>query len=286
MSTNVELRHLRALAAIGDEGTITDAAIAVGISQPALSRTLEQLESLLGTRLVERTTRTLALTEPGQRLCQDAHRLLRQLDIALDAAKATKQPALRLGFAWAALGERTVPFLHTWREAHPETEIEIHRVNDPEAELRRGTLDLAITRTEPAPGSGLLAQPLFREARVAAVAAGSELGHQEATTLAQLADHPVVLCSTAATTTPELWADTAGLRTFEVSNTDEWLTTIALDDAIGVTAASTQQDHPHPGVRYLPITDAEDITVNLLGPQEPTHPASTLLVAHARRFLS
>src|SRR5581483_4475158 len=45
---NVELRHLRALAAIGDEGTITGAAVALHISQPALSRTLEQLESRVG----------------------------------------------------------------------------------------------------------------------------------------------------------------------------------------------------------------------------------------------
>ncbi|WP_262506002.1 LysR family transcriptional regulator [Streptomyces sp. TRM68367] len=45
---NVELRHLRALVAIGDEGTITGAADVLRVSQPALSRTLVQLENRVG----------------------------------------------------------------------------------------------------------------------------------------------------------------------------------------------------------------------------------------------
>src|ERR1044072_8279379 len=57
---NVELRHLRVLAAIGDEGTFTDAAAGLRISQPAVSRTLDQLERRTGAQLVERTTRHLA----------------------------------------------------------------------------------------------------------------------------------------------------------------------------------------------------------------------------------
>ena len=80
---NVELRHLRALTAIGEEGTITGAAAVLHISQPALSRTLEQLESRVGVRLVERTTRTLSLTDAGQQLYERAHLILRQLDDAL-----------------------------------------------------------------------------------------------------------------------------------------------------------------------------------------------------------
>jgi DNA-binding transcriptional LysR family regulator len=62
---NVELRHLRALAAIGDQGTITGAAAVLHISQPALSRTLEQLESRVGVRLVQRTTPPQAQTQAG-----------------------------------------------------------------------------------------------------------------------------------------------------------------------------------------------------------------------------
>lgn len=282
----VELRHLRALAAIGDEGTITDAAIALGISQPALSRTLEQLETRLGTRLVERTTRSLQLTGPGRGLWEESHRLLRQLDVALETATTLTARPLRLGFAWAALGEQTIPFLHSWKTCHPETPVEVRRVADPEAELRRGNLDLAISRAIRTPGDGLTSQFLFCEPRVAAVAARSELAQADTVTLTDVAQHRVVLCSSAATTTPQLWPLPEQPQTFEVANTDEWLTTIALGDAVGVTAASTEQDHPHPGVRYLPITDASNIEVCLLGPTESTHPGSEAFTAYAHQFLT
>lgn len=107
---NVELRHLRTLVAIGDEGTITGAALALHMSQPALSRTLEQLESRLGTRLVERTTRRLTLTEAGRRLWEHAHRILDQVDTALAEAVAGTQPrSIRVAFAWSALGSHGSP---------------------------------------------------------------------------------------------------------------------------------------------------------------------------------
>ncbi|WP_051183483.1 LysR family transcriptional regulator [Streptomyces sp. HGB0020] len=117
---NVELRHLRALVAIDEERTITDAAIALHLSQPALSRTLEQLESRLGVRLVERTTRRLALTGAGQRLSEHARRILGQLDDALSEASGRSGPRpLRLAFAWAALGRHTVPCCATGGNATP-----------------------------------------------------------------------------------------------------------------------------------------------------------------------
>ena len=77
---DVELRHLRAVAAIGDLGSITAAAVTLHVAQPALSRTLSQLENRLGTRLVDRTTRRLELTAAGRVLWEHAHRILRSVD--------------------------------------------------------------------------------------------------------------------------------------------------------------------------------------------------------------
>lgn len=278
---NVELRHLRALAAIGDEGTITGAAAVLHISQPALSRTLEQLESRVGVRLVDRTTRTLALTEAGQRLYERAHLILHQLDDALTEAAAGVRP-LRIGFAWAALGDRTVPLLRTWREEHPDTPVRVHRSDDPEAALRRGEIDAALLRTAPAAGAGLEVRPLYRERRLAAVPEDDPLARRPAVRLTDLADRSVVLCATAATTTG-LWPDGRRPRTFEVANVDEWLTVIATGEAVGVTAEATEHSHPHPGVRYLPLTDAPPVTVRLAWPRTPTHPATRAFLDHLRR---
>ncbi|MFC9502858.1 LysR family transcriptional regulator [Streptomyces sp. NPDC057002] len=277
---NVELRHLRALAAIGDEGTITGAAAVLHISQPALSRTLEQLESRIGVRLVDRTTRALALTGVGQRLYERAHLILHQVNDALAEAATGIRP-LRIGFAWAALGDRTVPLLRTWREAHPETPVQVHRRDDPEAALRRGEIDAALLRTMPGPGAGLEVEPLFRERRLVAVPENDPLSRRPIVRLTDLADRSVVLCATAATTT-NLWPDGRRPRTFEVANVDEWLTVIATGDAVGVTAEATEHSHPHPGIRYLPLADAPPVTVRLVWPRTPTHPATLAFLEHLR----
>ncbi|WP_369215861.1 helix-turn-helix domain-containing protein, partial [Streptomyces flavofungini] len=62
----IELRHLRAFLAIADEGNVTRAAARLRLSQPALSRTLRQLEDHLGALLADRSTHHLELTARGR----------------------------------------------------------------------------------------------------------------------------------------------------------------------------------------------------------------------------
>jgi DNA-binding transcriptional LysR family regulator len=191
---------------------------------------------------------------------------------------------LRLGFAWAALGDRTVPLLRTWRDEHPGTPVQVRRREDPEAALRRGEIDAALLRTAPVPDAGLEVQLLYRERRLAALPEGDPLTRRPAVRLADLADRPVVLCSTAATTTG-LWPNARRPRTFEVANVDEWLTVIATGDAVGITAEATGHSHPHPGVRYLPLSGAPPVTVLLAWPCTPTHPATLAFYTHLRRMI-
>ena len=61
-----DLRHLRAFLAIAAEGSVTRAAARLHVTQPALSRTLRQLEQHLGVRLVDRSTHHLRLTAAGE----------------------------------------------------------------------------------------------------------------------------------------------------------------------------------------------------------------------------
>ena len=71
----VELRQLRFLTAIIDTGTFTDAAARLGVSQPAVSRTLAALEDVLGARLLRRTSREVVLTAAGERTVARARRV-------------------------------------------------------------------------------------------------------------------------------------------------------------------------------------------------------------------
>ena len=64
---NLELRHLRALVAVDDARTFTDAAISLGTSQASVSRSVATLERTLGVRVFQRTTRSVTPTPAGHR---------------------------------------------------------------------------------------------------------------------------------------------------------------------------------------------------------------------------
>ena len=92
---NVSLRQLRALAALVRSGSFTQAAVSLHITQSALSSLIKELELNLGVRLVERTTRSIALTEAGQGFLPMVEKVLEDLDNAPDSMADLK--ALRRG---------------------------------------------------------------------------------------------------------------------------------------------------------------------------------------------
>jgi hypothetical protein len=76
----VELRHLRALVVLAEELSFTRAARRLGIAQPALSAQISRLERRLGSKLVERSTRSVELTSAGHELLALARRALAEAD--------------------------------------------------------------------------------------------------------------------------------------------------------------------------------------------------------------
>ena len=80
MTLPMELRHLRCLVAIVDAGGFTDAAIDLGISQAAVSRTLGSLEDALGVRLLHRTSRSVIPTTAGVQVLARARKVLAEAD--------------------------------------------------------------------------------------------------------------------------------------------------------------------------------------------------------------
>lgn len=76
----LELRHLRHLAAIVDHGGLEKAAEALGLTQPALTKSVRRMEELLGVPMFERAGRRLVLTPIGAEILGDGRRLLREAD--------------------------------------------------------------------------------------------------------------------------------------------------------------------------------------------------------------
>jgi DNA-binding transcriptional LysR family regulator len=268
----IELRHLRAFLAIAEEGNITRAAARLHLGQPALSRTLRQLEDHLGARLVDRSTHHLRLTTEGRTFRDKALAALAAVDTALDPAGLRGWP-LRLGHTWAALGDHTVPLLRRWDETYPDVPLELLRIDDRTAGLTQGKVDAALLRgeiTEP----GIRTELLLSEERVVVMAADSPLAGLPRVTLADLAAHPIALNTVSGTTTMDLWP--AGRRpvgSIEVTNTDEWIIAIAAGRAVGVSTSATPSNHAHPALAYRPLADAPAVPVVLAWRDGPGHPA-------------
>ncbi|MFB7449234.1 LysR family transcriptional regulator [Streptomyces sp. NPDC056194] len=282
---SIELRHLRCFLAIAEESSLTRAAARLHLTQPAVSRTLAALEQHLGARLVDRSTHHLALTAEGRAFQDRAAAALAAFEAAVDPARLRHRP-LRLGHAWSAFGPYTTPLLRRWQRAHPETPLELLRIDDRTAGLTRGEVDAALLRgTVEAPG--LVTAELATEERVAALPADSPLADLPRITLDDLAAETVVLNTVSGTTTLALWPAAARpAATLTVANTDDWLTAIAAGRGIGVSSASTAALHPHPGVTYRPLPDAPPLPVLLAWRDAFPHPATEALVAMAREIVS
>ncbi|WP_078868773.1 LysR family transcriptional regulator [Streptomyces sp. NRRL B-1347] len=281
----IELRHLRAFLVIAEEGNVTRAAARLHVGQPALSRTLRQLEDHLGARLADRSTHHLELTAEGRTFRDKATAALAAVETALDPAGLTSWP-LRLGHTWAALGDHTVALLRRWDETRPGVPLELLRVDDRTAGLTRGTVDAALLRGAVV-APGLRTELLRMEERVVVMPKDSPLAALPRLTLADLTDRPIALNTVSGTTTPDLWPSAAGpAATIEVTNTDEWLIAIAAGRAVGVTTSATPSNYAHPALVYRPLADAPPVPLVLAWREGLGHPAIPDLVTLVHEILA
>jgi DNA-binding transcriptional LysR family regulator len=282
--TGLELRHLQALVALTEQASFTDAAVRLGVTQSAVSRTIGSLEQIVGARLVERTTRSVSLTPAGVRCYRAAVQALTAVDEVRDAAHDRTRP-LRVGYSWAALGRYTTTVLRRWRAERPDVALEVHRVDERDGGLARGAADVAIVRGD-VPAGPVRSRAVLAEPRLAVLPVGHRLARAASVRLADLADETVSVTAYG-TTTLDLWpADRRPSRTLRVDNTDEWLTEIAGGLAVGVTAESTAVQHPHPGVVFVPLADGGEITVHLTWPSGHAHPAVSDFVDLVERVVA
>ncbi|MFI1968323.1 LysR family transcriptional regulator [Streptomyces cinnamoneus] len=286
---DVELRHLKALVAIADEGTVTAAAARLHLTQPALSRTLAQLEQRTGVRLVDRgptgASRRTALTSAGRTLYDHARAILARVDAALADAAAVSRP-LRLGYNCALLGRSTTPLLRSWQREHPHVPLELRRRDESTAGLATGDVDVAVVRADPG-DPRLRAEALYREDRFAALPDDHPLAGRREIGLAELAGETLVTWREVSTSGPELWRpEERPASGTEVHDVDEWLNAVAVGGTVGIAAEGTVECRTHPGVRYVRVSDAPAATVYLLRPVHPTHPGTEEFVAAVRTLVS
>lgn len=122
------LDELQAFVAVVDSGSITAAARRLEQTVSATSRALGRLEDKLGTTLLQRTTRRIALTEEGRAFLEDARAVLARMDAAEDRMRALRDgPAgvLRIDAATSFLLHVLVPRMAAFRAAYPRITLEL-----------------------------------------------------------------------------------------------------------------------------------------------------------------
>lgn len=167
MQTRLNLQQLSAFLTLADTGSFGEAAHALGISQPALSRTIQQIENRLGARLFDRDTRRLRLTPAGERLDPLARRLLSEYQAAFESFDdfvAGRQGVVRVA-AFPSVATMLLPVtIARFRERYPEVRIQIWEdVGKPtHRAVLEGQADIALTTPPPA-DSDLRFKPLLRD---------------------------------------------------------------------------------------------------------------------------
>lgn len=194
----MELRHLRYFVAVAETENVSRAALKLHVSQPALSRQIRDLEEELGLSLLERTAKSVQLTETGRVFLVESRAVLQRAAEAVSAAKAvavSEHGELHIGYAPTLTARMLPPALRAFQAAMPSVRVLLHDLSTEEmlAGLREGKLQLALlARPSKAALRGLRFEALGVDPLRLAVAPKHPFARRRSVTLTEAAREPFV----------------------------------------------------------------------------------------------
>lgn len=196
---SLKLSQLRLIAAIDRHRQIVNAARALGISQPAASRSLAEIEALIGTPLFERHPRGMIPTTTGEIVARRAQAMLTALsDLGreLDEMQGGKAGVVRIGAVTGPALGCVVPALKRLKAESPRIEVVLEVASSAALlpMLEQGALDVLVARVPAGHStSGLTIEPGIREAVECLIRSGHPLAGKGAVPIAEAATFPWVL---------------------------------------------------------------------------------------------
>ncbi|MGP8432436.1 LysR family transcriptional regulator [Paraburkholderia fungorum] len=145
--------HLHWLTMLAEQGTYTAAAARLGVSKAAMSQRISELERAAGISLVQRTTRSVRLTEAGQQLVDSTRNQYAQIASSFARVRelsGVPRGLVRVTAPVAFARQQLVPKLPDFLSAHPEVRVQLE-VSDKIASLATEGFDLAIRHSSEAP---------------------------------------------------------------------------------------------------------------------------------------
>lgn len=195
----IRFRHLQCFLTIAQLRSVGAAANALAITQPALSKTLRELEEALGARLFARDKKGMLLTRAGEMFLQHAAASVASLREGIDSIRQTQMTSgaeVRVGVlpnVAAGIAPRAV---RRFKEEFAETTVRIFTGDNAPLldQLRIGELDLVVGRlAQPEYMVGLTFEHLFSEPLIAAVRHHHPLTRVKRFKLSMISDYPCVM---------------------------------------------------------------------------------------------
>lgn len=288
----MELRQLEYFVAIAEEGTFTAAAVRERVAQPAVSAQIRRLERQVGQPLLDRTRRTVRLTQAGIAMLPHARAALaavRSAQSAVDDVANLVRGTVAVGTV-TSHGVDVAQLMSDFHSDYPEVEISL-RTDDSDVlieKLRDGRLDAAIISIgiDERP-EGLDVAVITEEAVAAAVSPDSALAHRKTVSLAMLCRQPLISLppGTGLRATLDGACAAVGLApriVFEASSP------LALADlaehGLGVAVLPQSVARSRPGLRALRIVPELRGRLVWAWRREPGSPAARIFCERARRL--
>ncbi len=193
----MKLHQLRAIVAICESGSIQEASRLLHISQPALSKSIKELESELGVPLLVRSNRGITATPYGERLVRRARLVVEEVRRARDeieTLKGTMDGRVTIGVSPVTPSQQFVSCILSYRKRYPKVQLEILELRPAKLleGLREGQLDLALTSHPPLRSvDGFEWRELYAQPTTLAVRKGHPLS--KARSLSELLDQEWLL---------------------------------------------------------------------------------------------
>lgn len=193
---SIDLRHFRCFVAVAEELHFHRAAKRLGVAQPALSRTIKNLEDSLGVTLLIRSNHSVEITKAGLSLLQGCREVLHRTSQVIEDAKLVHQGklgTLRIGYTDNAMSGIAPNLLKTFQQVHPDIELRLtHTVTANQlVELELGTIDFGFaTGSVARPGMDFLR--VQRETFVCIVYEGHRFADRKRVRMKELVNEDLV----------------------------------------------------------------------------------------------
>lgn len=167
MASGIQPADLGFFSAVASAGSLSAAARELGVTTPAVSKHLAQMEQRLGVALVNRTTRRMSLTPEGETYLEHARRILAEIDgmeHLLGVGKATPRGLLRVNATLGFGRSHVAPLISRFVRRHPQVEVQLQLSVNPPA-LTDDTFDVCIRFGAP-PDSRVIARHIAPNRRL------------------------------------------------------------------------------------------------------------------------